>query len=186
MIGGSNGGSTAMSGNVGGRLRRRYHGPPTGDSVPGNFIGTDVTGTIAIGNGGVGIRIPSSICHDHRRHDGRRRNVISGNTGDGVDITGSGTTGNVVEGNYIGTDELDHGGANGAGVSITAGATGNTIGGTTPGAGNVISADDGIDGVNGNDAGVGVLIEGSAASGNLVEGNVLSAPTRPEPSRLPT
>ncbi len=30
------------------------------------------------------------------------RNVISGNSGDGVDITGSGTTGNVVEGNIIG------------------------------------------------------------------------------------
>ena len=36
------------------------------------------------------------------------RNVISGNTGDGVDITGSGTTGNVVEGNYIGTNVSGH------------------------------------------------------------------------------
>jgi len=30
-------------------------------------------------------------------------NVISGNTVDGVEITGSGATSNVVEGNYIGT-----------------------------------------------------------------------------------
>ena len=40
----------------------------------------------------------------HRRHDGGARNVISGNAGDGVLITGSGTTGNVVEGNFIGTN----------------------------------------------------------------------------------
>src|SRR5262249_26619118 len=32
------------------------------------------------------------------------RNVISGNSGDGIDISGSGTTGNVVLGNYVGTD----------------------------------------------------------------------------------
>ena len=31
-------------------------------------------------------------------------NVISGNTNDGVEITGTGTTGNVVAGNFIGTD----------------------------------------------------------------------------------
>ena len=35
---------------------------------------------------------------------GGGRNVISGNANDGVIISGSGTTGNVVEGNYIGTD----------------------------------------------------------------------------------
>ena len=33
-----------------------------------------------------------------------QRNVISGNQGTGVFITGAGATGNVVQGNYIGTD----------------------------------------------------------------------------------
>ena len=33
------------------------------------------------------------------------RNIISGNSGDGVEITGPGTTGNVVDGNYIGVNK---------------------------------------------------------------------------------
>ena len=32
------------------------------------------------------------------------RNLISGNVGSGVEITGSGTSGNVVAGDFIGTD----------------------------------------------------------------------------------
>ena len=32
------------------------------------------------------------------------RNLISGNSGDGVEIVSSATTGNVIAGNYIGTD----------------------------------------------------------------------------------
>ena len=32
------------------------------------------------------------------------RNIISGNADDGIEIEGSGTSGNVVEGNFIGTD----------------------------------------------------------------------------------
>ncbi len=35
--------------------------------------------------------------------DAGQRNIISGNTGDGIDVYG-GATGNVVAGNYIGTN----------------------------------------------------------------------------------
>src|SRR5262249_52751147 len=37
------------------------------------------------------------------------RNVVSGNAGDGVQVSGSGATANVVLGNYIGTDVNGHG-----------------------------------------------------------------------------
>jgi len=66
--------------------------------------------------------------------------LISGNTGSGVFLSGSSTVGTLVMGNYIGADVtgslvLSNGGY---GVSIV-GAMGNTVGGTTAGAGNLIS-----------------------------------------------
>src|SRR5207249_7570442 len=67
-------------------------------------------------------------------------NVISGNnTGDGILISGSGATGNVIQGNLIGTDASANAALpNGQGVTIEQGASNNLIGGTTPGAGNII------------------------------------------------
>ena len=87
--------------------------------------------------------------------------MISGNTDDGVEITGSGTSGNVVAGNLIGTDVDRHGRARQRhdGVEIDTGASGNTIGGTTAAARNIISGNDGS----------GVEIDD--ANDNLVEGN---------------
>ena len=72
-------------------------------------------------------------------------NVISGNTGDGVEITRlRGATGNVVAGDYIGTDMTGTVAiANGNdGVEIDSGASGNTIGGltSTPGTGRATSS----------------------------------------------
>jgi hypothetical protein len=85
-------------------------GPGVTDNViAGNFIGTDVTGSLALGNG-TGIVIESGA-HDNRIGtngdgvaDAAERNVISGNQDDGVYITGLGTDRNVVAGNFIGTD----------------------------------------------------------------------------------
>ena len=96
-------------------------------------------------------------------------NMISGNTGDGIDIVGSGATGNLVEGNYIGTNAAGTAAlANtGDGVQIEGGATNNTIGGITAtpgtGAGNVIS---------GNTSN-GVEISGTGTAGNVVAGNLI-------------
>ena len=101
--------------------------------------------------------------------DAAARNVISGNSTDGVEITGSGTTGNIVAGNYIGTDITGTVAiANGSdGVEIDTSASGNTIGGTTgtpgTGAGNVISGNT-VD---------GVAIDVSGTSDNVVAGNLI-------------
>src|SRR5262249_35819695 len=78
-------------------------------------------------------------------------------------ITGNG---NRVEGNYLGTDVSGTASVpNLAGVWIQDGAN-NTIGGTAPGARNIISGNSRPD-LNG----VGVVIQGAGATGNLVIGN---------------
>ena len=71
-----------------------------------NFIGTDVSGTIAVPNHGDGIRITGGS--DHNTIGGVsdvQRNLISGNNGGnaGVDVI-SGPTNTFIQGNYIGTD----------------------------------------------------------------------------------
>ena len=93
--------------------------------VAGNYIGTDVSGTVAVGNGSLlqqfpdyyvsgGVEIANGAFRQSDRDqrpdsadNAGERNVISGNgpfVGDGVDMYGSGTTGNVVAGNFIGTN----------------------------------------------------------------------------------
>ena len=143
-------------------------GPVKNLVVEGNDIGTDITGTIAIGNGttGNGITITASNSNTIGGSAAGAGNVISGNSGDGVEITGSGTTGNVVAGNYIGTDITGTVAVpNGSdGVEIDTSASGNTIGGTTALARNIIS---------GNTAwGVGIL---PSATDNVVAGNFIGA-----------
>ena len=77
-----------------------------GNTVDGNFIGTDASGTGAATSQSSGINISGSgnlIGTDSGGvNDGIERNIISGNPGNGVEISGG--TGNVVAGNYIGTD----------------------------------------------------------------------------------
>jgi hypothetical protein len=71
------------------------------------------------------------------------RNVISGNSTFGIRIYEPDATGNKVQGNFIGINAAgDTMLANGNdGVSIQADADNNTVGGTTAGAGNIISGD---------------------------------------------
>jgi titin len=117
-----------------------------GNGVKGNFIGTDLTGTVAIPNGALdgGIVIQGEAKANVIGGDtSAERNLISGNTGRGIRISGAGTDYTVVSGNIIG---LDISGTstllNGwEGVQVTIGAANTTIGGTTSGEGNVIVAD---------------------------------------------
>ncbi len=111
--------------------------------VAGDLIGTDSTGARAVGNlyDGVVLTSGSSINSVGGAAAGDR-DVISANGIDGVQIDDSGTTENQVVGNDIGTDPTDAkalGNAR-AGVYIWNGASVNTIGGATSGAGNIISA----------------------------------------------
>jgi parallel beta-helix repeat protein len=133
----------------------------TGNKVQGNYVGTNSAGAAKLGNALYGVEI-SQPNNTVGGTVSAARNVISGNVKSGVVLYLASATGNVVQGNYIGTDatgKLDLG--NGArGVDITNGPTGNLIGGATAGARNVIS---------GNDAGgVGIY---STSARNTVSGN---------------
>src|SRR5207302_4947056 len=86
------------------------------------------------------------------------RNVISAN-GIGVQIS---SAGNIVQGNFIGTNAAGTAAlGNGTGVLITQ--PNNTIGGTTPGAGNVISGN--------TDTGLFIFTTNTQVQGNLIGTN---------------
>jgi hypothetical protein len=90
------------NGNVGVSIA---NGDTMSNTVSGNYIGTDVTGTVAIGNAALGVHL-----NDGARHNVvggatlEEGNLISGNGVNGVNIGDSDTMWNVVAGNYIGTD----------------------------------------------------------------------------------
>ena len=64
-----------------------------------------MTGTVAVANANDGVLIQSGA---HNNTIGGNAagtgNVISGNTTNGIEITGSGTNSNTVAGNYVGTN----------------------------------------------------------------------------------
>lgn len=135
-----------------------------GNIVEGSYIGTDVTGTIDLGNAFRGLNIASSN-NMMGGTTSAARNVISGNDNTGIFMS-AGTTGNLVQGNFIGTNAAGTGAiGNGTGVA-TEGQSGNfsshTIGGTAPGARNIISGN----------TGPGISL-GGTLSGNLVQGNFI-------------
>jgi len=101
-------------------------------TVTGSFIGTDVTGQTALGNA-VGIRtFGNSVIGGTATAD---RNVISGNV-IGVNVSGSGT----ILGNFIGTNASGTAALPNLNDGIVVDNTSNVlIGGTEPGARNLIS-----------------------------------------------
>ncbi len=137
----------------------------TGNVVVGNLIGTNAAGTAAIDMNSAGIGLADASNNIIGGNVTGARNVISGN-GIGIYIVDDDetSTGNVVLGNYIGTDVtglLDVG--NDVGVAILAG--GNTLGETVEGR-NIIS---------GNNA-IGVVISdfhGEPGTGNVVQSNYI-------------
>ncbi|MCP4629396.1 MAG: tandem-95 repeat protein [bacterium] len=136
----------------------------TGNEIKGNVIGLDITGTSVLANKrGMAITIATGNMIGGIIPE--ERNVISGNTEDGIRIEGSTTSSNIVQGNYIGTDPGGSlsGFGNGENGIIIYGAPGNTVGGTASGCHNVISANKKS----------GVHIEGSGASLNEILGNYI-------------
>ncbi|NIM48127.1 MAG: CSLREA domain-containing protein, partial [Gemmatimonadales bacterium] len=130
----------------------------SGNVVEGNFLGTDVAGAIALGNGvGVEVAGPNNTIGGSTPS---ARNVISGQF---RGISG-GAMGTVVQGNLIGTDAagtsaLTLGNTNGIRFD---GASNTVIGGTSAAERNVISGN-----------GFGVVLLGGGVSNNVVQGNYI-------------
>jgi parallel beta-helix repeat protein len=137
-----------------------------GDQLVGNRIGTDGTGTKAIGNQtGVsfsGFGIAGVLIGGTQSGAG---NVISGNFQDGIHIPSDNATisHNLVEGNMIGTDATGNAALGNGGYGVNIASSNNTIGGSISGAGNVIA----------NNALGGVLV--SAGNDNAIRGNSIFA-----------
>lgn len=147
--------------------------------VEGNYIGTDVTGTVALGNGwGVALGIGAQVDGANRMTVGgtaaAARNVISGNE-IGVLILG---VEHVIQGNFIGTDAGGTGalGNTSRGLLLISAAY-TTIGGSAPGSRNIISGNGG-DGVQLHESGlisitgnyIGTDVSGSLPLGNGGDG----------------
>jgi len=131
-----------------------------GNIIEGNYIGTDVTGTMNRGNFQGGVRIWDAPNNTIGGTTPEARNVISGNNGYAVGIFLPGATGNKVQGNFIGTDvtgTADMGNSK-HGVFIYEAASSNTIG-----PGNVIAGN----------GGAGIGIHGIGATGNQILGNFI-------------
>jgi hypothetical protein len=129
--------------------------------VEGNYIGTDHTGTIDFGNKNLGIYVAGSGAKIGFSGGGGAANIISGNDAGGiVVITPADST--LIAGNFIGLT-ADGGAAlgnGGPGIEI-AGATNTHVGTGNGTGGNTISGN----------AGDGVFIHLTGATGNTVQGN---------------
>ncbi len=164
LVGGTNAGALNL---ISGNLDRGVlilNSGATNNLVQGNYIGTDVTGTIALGNHTNGVAIVGVGGNLVGGTVPQARNLISGNQGGGVLLIQAGASNNFVAGNFIGTDVT---GSNAlansfSGVTVD-GVAGNTIGGTTAGAGNVIS---------GNSQN-GVYLVDAGGGFNVVQGNFI-------------
>ncbi len=149
-------------------------GADSANTVQGNFIGTDVTGTLALPNG----TGDSSLSNGHEGIDifgGSSFNLIGGTTqGTGNVISGnamggiyfSNASSNIIEGNKIGTDVTGTLplGNQAFGIQIDDSSTDETIGGTSPAQSNVIAYNTG-DGVLVNNS-TGVSIRGNSIFAN--------------------
>jgi len=167
-----------ISGNVAGiGIGNGFDNGGSGHQILGNFIGTDAAGTAAVPNG-IGITMHTNV-HDSTigGNTPGARNVISGNTGHGVGVSGflgdPSTSGNVVQGNYIGTDVTGSAPLGNGADGIFVGGYTNTIGGGNSGEGNVIAANvsNGIEIIGGNGTTLQGNRIGTDAGGTLALGN---------------
>src|SRR5438552_7256168 len=165
-IGGATPGArNLISGNTTTGVDIVYSGSP-GTLVQGNFIGTDITGTKSLANSdGVEVDAPNSTVGGTST---AARNLLSGNTFQGILIRDTLSTGNLIQGNFIGTDVAGTAAvANGFyGVGMIFSATMNTIGGAVASARNIISGNTvaGID--------VGATLRATTIQ-HLIQGNYM-------------
>lgn len=160
---------TGASSTIRGLLVNRFPGSGIrlagagGHVVQACWIGIDLTGTVAQANAKNGILVDNSPNNLIGGTTTDARNVVSGNLGlGGIVVSGTAAGGNVIQGNFIGTNGAGNSAIanNGRGIAVQ-NAPNNLIGGTVPGARNIIS---------GNRA-TGARVLGGSATGNVIQGN---------------
>lgn len=129
-------------------------------SVMRTWIGTDTSGLVAAGNASGGILVTTGGAGSRIGVSDQLRNVISANGGPGVQVAAGPVS---IENNYIGTNYVGWSplGNSGAGIAVSDGASGDTIGGTDTSTGNLVSGNQGP----------GIAFDGSTAP--VVAGNVI-------------
>jgi hypothetical protein len=132
----------------------------SGVALQGNYIGTTNAGTAALANG-TGVEVAANGATIGGTSVAAR-NLISGNTSDGVAID-TGVSGTIVQGNYIGTNVSSSTGLGNGGYGVNIAGSGTLVGGTVAGASNIIASN----------ATGGVNI--SAGNGNTVRHNAITA-----------
>ena len=111
-----------------------------GAFVQGNWIGLAASGTAAAANGGTGLVVDGAGSVTIGGTSATDRNVVSGNLYWGIELRNA--SGTRIRGNYVGTRANGGGPAvpnTFTGVVVGSGSDATTIGGTEPGAGNVIA-----------------------------------------------
>lgn len=139
-------------------------GTSDGHRIRNNYIGTNAAGTAAIPNSTTGMIIVGSSGTIVGGTTPEARNVISGNTGEGIRLGNDGAN-NTIRGNLIGT-KADGMGALGnlGGIGVFNQMQSTTIGGTAAGEGNVIAFNRGT-----------AVVVGSANKKNAILGNAIYA-----------
>ncbi len=135
--------------------------PVVSNSIKGNYIGVDRTGTIALPNSsGIAMVFGGYSNNTIGGTAPNSKNVISGNASSGIVIVDG--IDNLIFGNYIGTNAMGTSAVpnNNVGISISGG--NNTVGGPGASSRNIISGN-----------GLGINIQGSAAIGTVVKGNYI-------------
>ena len=136
-----------------------FIGSLTTGTIQNNYIGTDVTGTVALPNG-VGLSIEGGSSGVLIGGPGSG-NLISGNTGDGIDV-GFFVADVTIQGNLIGTDVSGTAALpNALGIgTVNPSPTGLVIGGTGAGEGNLVSGN--------MTTGMNIQADGALIQGNFI------------------
>ncbi|MCA9062796.1 MAG: DUF4347 domain-containing protein, partial [Planctomycetaceae bacterium] len=134
-----------------------------GSTIVGNSIGTDVTGSIDLGNGsGIVTSSSSTIIGGSTLQE---RNIIAGNGGNGIQLA-NGSSNNIIQGNLIGIGSGGEALGNGTGIAFgNLSSSGTLVGGTNAGEGNVIAFNSGI----------GIRTTTGTGAGNSFLGNLIYA-----------
>lgn len=145
----------------------------SGNTIRGNYIGTNLAGTATFGNGQTGVFLHDGSANSVGGPVTGNGNLVSGNGSAGIAVVGG--SGHFVQSNTVGTNpagNVDWGNA-GNGIQVQ-GSAGIRIGLDATGPGNLVSGN----------AGTGIHVSGSLSTSVLIAGNTVGT-TQPGTSPVP-